>query len=45
VLERTGSPAARRVLETLAKGAPAARETREAKASLQRLAGRAAPAP
>jgi hypothetical protein len=44
VLERAGTPAARRLLEALAKGAPAARETREAKAALQRLVGRAAPA-
>jgi WD40 repeat protein len=45
VLERAGSPAARRVLETLARGSATARETREAKTSLQRLAGRAATAP
>jgi hypothetical protein len=36
VLERIGSPAARKVLEELAKGAPHARLTREARASLQR---------
>jgi WD40 repeat protein len=36
VLERIGSPEARRVLEALAKGAPDARETREAQASLDR---------
>jgi WD40 repeat protein len=36
VLERIGSPAARKVLEELAKGAPHARLTKEAKASLQR---------
>jgi WD40 repeat protein len=40
VLERIGTPAAREVLETLAKGAPEARLTQEAKASLQRLAER-----
>jgi HEAT repeat protein len=40
VLERIGSPEARRLLEVLAMGAPAAHETREAKASLQRLARR-----
>jgi RNA polymerase sigma factor (sigma-70 family) len=38
VLEHIGTPEARRVLETLAKGAPSARLTREAKASRQRLA-------
>ena len=37
VLEYVGTPEARRVLVTLAKGAPAARLTREAKASLERL--------
>jgi WD40 repeat protein len=37
VLERIGSPEARRLLEALAKGAPAARETREARAALDRL--------
>jgi hypothetical protein len=37
VLERIGTPEARKVLETLATGAPAARLTREAKASLGRL--------
>jgi WD40 repeat protein len=36
VLERIGSPAARKLLEELARGAPHARLTREAKASLQR---------
>jgi RNA polymerase sigma factor (sigma-70 family) len=40
VLERIGSPEAQGVLETLAKGAPGARETEEAKASLERLAPR-----
>jgi WD40 repeat protein len=43
VLERIGSPEARRLLEALARGAPAARETREAKASLERLAERPTP--
>jgi WD40 repeat protein len=38
VLERIGSPEARQILEALAKGAPGARETREAQASLSRLA-------
>ncbi len=38
VLEQIGSAEARTVLETLAGGAPAARLTREAKASLKRLA-------
>ncbi|HEY7312524.1 MAG TPA: sigma-70 family RNA polymerase sigma factor [Gemmataceae bacterium] len=37
VLERIGTAEARQVLEKLATGAPAARQTREAKASLQRL--------
>jgi HEAT repeat protein len=40
VLERVGSPEARQLLKALARGAPAARETREAKASLDRLARR-----
>jgi hypothetical protein len=40
VLERIGSTEARRVLESLARGAPGARETEEAKASLIRLAQR-----
>lgn len=38
VLERTGTADAKRVLETLSGGAPQAVVTREAKASLQRLA-------
>ena len=38
VLERIGSAEARRVLESLARGAPGARETEEAKSSLIRLA-------
>ncbi|HKB04258.1 MAG TPA: sigma-70 family RNA polymerase sigma factor [Gemmataceae bacterium] len=36
VLERAGSPAARGLLEELAKGDPAARQTRDAKAALER---------
>jgi hypothetical protein len=40
VLERIGSTEARRILESLARGAPGARETEEAKASLIRLAQR-----
>ena len=36
-LERIGTPEARKLLETLATGAPAARLTRDAKASLKRL--------
>jgi hypothetical protein len=39
-LERMGTPEAQRLLEELAKGAPAARLTREAKESLERLARR-----
>jgi hypothetical protein len=38
ILERIGTSGARQVLRTLAKGSPAARVTREAKASLDRLA-------
>lgn len=46
VLERLESPEARRLLETLAKGAPEARLTREAKSALERrLAERPAAAP
>lgn len=45
LLERMNTPEARRFLEELAKGEPAARLTREAKASLERLAQRAAAAP
>jgi hypothetical protein len=44
VLERIGSPEAQGVLDTLAKGAPGARETEEAKAPLERLAHRASSA-
>jgi WD40 repeat protein len=40
VLEQIGTPEARQVLVTLATGASGARLTREAKASLRRLAGR-----
>jgi len=40
ILERLGTAEARKALEGLARGAPAARLTREAKASLERLAGR-----
>jgi hypothetical protein len=40
VLERTNTPEARRVLETLAKGAPEMRLTQEAENSLSRLARR-----
>jgi RNA polymerase sigma factor (sigma-70 family) len=45
VLERSGTPEARRLLESLARGAPEARLTQEAKASLQRLARRPAASP
>jgi hypothetical protein len=45
VLERIGSPDARRVLETLAGGVAEARLTQEAKASLERLAKRPGSAP
>jgi hypothetical protein len=38
VLERAGTPEARRALEVLAKGLPGARLTREAAAALARLA-------
>ena len=38
VLELTGTPAARQVLQKLAGGAPQARLTREARAALGRLA-------
>jgi hypothetical protein len=37
VLERTGTPAAQKVLQDLAGGAPEARITREAKLALERL--------
>ena len=42
VLEHIGTPEARELLRTLAKGASGARLTQEAKASLDRLANRAA---
>jgi WD40 repeat protein len=45
VLEHLGTPEARQLLEALAQGAPEARLTREAKASLERLARRPVPAP
>lgn len=45
VLEHIGTPDAQRVLNTLAKGAPTARLTQEAKASLERLAKRRAAKP
>jgi WD40 repeat protein len=45
VLERIGSAEAKRVLETLATGAPDAELTREASAALKRLANRRRPAP
>jgi WD40 repeat protein len=40
VLEHLGTPEARRCLAALAKGAPEARQTRDAKAALDRLANR-----
>ncbi len=40
VLEQLGTPEAQQILERLAKGAPAARGTRDAKAALLWLAGR-----
>jgi hypothetical protein len=40
VLEQIGTPEAQHLLEALAKGAPEARQTHEAKASLERLAKR-----
>ncbi len=43
VLERIGTPEARRLLKELASAAPGARLTREARASLERLARRPAP--
>jgi WD40 repeat protein len=45
VLEYLGTPAARRLLDRLSQGAPEARLTKEAKASLQRLARRPVAAP
>jgi hypothetical protein len=44
VLETIGTPEAMRVLQKLADGAPESQQTREAKASLQRLAKRVKPA-
>jgi hypothetical protein len=44
-LERVGTPAARRVLESLAAGCPVARQTREARAALARLPRKAAQGP
>jgi hypothetical protein len=43
VLERAGTPAARQLLEALAKGAPQARLPREARAALDRLSRRTVP--
>jgi RNA polymerase sigma factor (sigma-70 family) len=45
VLERVGTARAMLVLRQLATGVSAARETRQARAALQRLAGRSAPIP
>jgi hypothetical protein len=45
VLERIGTPEARRLLQALAGGAPDARLTREARASLVRLTRRPVPPP
>jgi len=45
ILERSASPDARLLLERLAQGAPAARETRLAKAALERLTMRASVKP
>jgi hypothetical protein len=45
VLERIGTPEARHLLKALAEGAPEARLTREARASLERLARRPVPPP
>jgi hypothetical protein len=45
VLERIGSPEAQGVLEALSRGAPGARETDEAKASMERLAQRTSKVP
>jgi hypothetical protein len=42
-LEHTGTPEARRLLEALARGAPEARLTQEARAALRRLERRLAP--
>ena len=40
ILEHVGTPEARRCLDVLAKGAPAARQTHEAKKALDRLTKR-----
>ncbi|HMC63737.1 MAG TPA: hypothetical protein VKI65_02250 [Gemmataceae bacterium] len=45
VLEYIGTPEARKVLARVAQGAPEARLTQEAKASLERLAKRPAAKP
>jgi hypothetical protein len=45
VLERIGTPDAQKLLQKLAQGAPEARLTQEAKASLERLAHRSAVSP
>jgi WD40 repeat protein len=45
VLEQVGTPEARRLLQELSRGAPNARETKEAKASLERLTKRQAARP
>jgi hypothetical protein len=45
VLENISTPGARRLLESLAEGAPETRLTREAKASLERLSKRPAAKP
>jgi sugar lactone lactonase YvrE len=45
VLERIGTPEARELLQTLARGPAAARPTQEAKAALQRLAQKPSPSP
>jgi hypothetical protein len=45
VLEHIDTPEAQQILEALAKGAPEARLTQEAKASLERLAYRSAVSP
>jgi hypothetical protein len=45
VLEHLGTPEAQQVLESLAQGAPEARLTQEAKASLERLAKRSVAKP
>jgi hypothetical protein len=45
VLEHVGTPDARRLLESLAAGAPGARLTQEAKASLDRLSKKKATRP